>query len=111
MIIRDTETSIEEEGQDVYARFLFSDDREQAIGGTATEAPLIIRYTSISNVTHLPEYRDAYTIERKQFQGIDIMDWNVVSFLASYRRDGSKTVEEVYRNIYRELRAPEVYAF
>jgi len=111
MVIRDTETSIEEEGQQFYARFLFSDDREQAIGGTATDAPLIILYTSISNVTYLPEYRDAYTIEGKQFQGMDIMDWDVVSFLASYRRDGPKPIEEVYRNIYRELRALEVYAF
>ncbi|KAI4711710.1 hypothetical protein J4E89_003152 [Alternaria sp. Ai002NY15] len=111
MVIRDTENPIEEVGQDVYARFLFSDDRERAIGGTATDAPLIVLYTSISNVTHLPEYRDAYTIEGKQFQGMDILDWDVVSFLSSYRRDESETVQEVYRTIYRELRALRVYAF
>ena len=111
MVIRDTENSIEEVGQDVYARFLFSDDRERAIRGTATDAPLVVLYTSISNVTHVPEYRDAYTIEGKQFQGMDILDWDVVSFMAAYRRDESETVQEVYRTIYRELRALRVYAF
>jgi len=111
MVIRDTENSIEKVGQDVYARFLFSDDRERAIRGTATDAPLVVLYTSISNVTHVPEYRDAYTIEGKQFQGMDILDWDVVSFMAAYRRDESETVQEVYRTIYRELRALRVYAF
>ena len=111
MVIRDTENSIEKVGQDVYVRFLFSDDRERAIRGTATDAPLVVLYTSISNVTHVPEYRDAYTIEGKQFQGMDILDWDVVSFMAAYRRDESETVQKVYRTIYRELRALRVYAF
>ena len=95
MIICNAETSQEEVGQGVLARFHFSGDRRLAIAATATDAPVIVLYTGVFSCGYIPEYCDAYTIEGKQFQGIDILDWNEVSFKSSYRRDESTLVEMV----------------
>ncbi|KAI4943952.1 hypothetical protein J4E91_009099 [Alternaria rosae] len=95
VIIRETDTSKEEVGQGVLTRFLFSSDRRLAIGATATDASIIVLYTGVFGCGYITEYCDAYTIEGKQFQGIDILDWNEVSIKSSYRRDESTPVEEV----------------
>jgi hypothetical protein len=85
----------------VLAQFLCNHDND--IGVDSSGNPIIYLYTIAAD--HRSRAFDPATHfkDGEQMEGVDIFNWNVVNFDATYRT--ATSLSELYRRVYRDLRA------